>query len=64
VAETVWTRRERGVTICGNRFIRILKTDQQRLVRLIVDCLDSEGRGKASFSSNWELLDRMIFSDI
>jgi c-di-GMP-binding flagellar brake protein YcgR len=64
VAETVWVRQEGDATVCGNRFIRILKRDQDRLVRLIVDRLGSQGKSLASFSSNWELLDRMIFSDL
>lgn len=64
VAETVWFRTEETRTVCGNRFILILKKDQERLIRLITDCLDRDGKGVSGFSSNEELLDKMIFSDI
>jgi c-di-GMP-binding flagellar brake protein YcgR len=64
IAEVVWTGEQQPETVCGCRFITISKNDQQRLSRFVLERLTAQGKSPSAFTTNWELLDRMIFSDI
>lgn len=64
IAEVVWNVEREPETVCGNRFITVAKSDQQRLARYVHDRLTAQGKTTSAFSNNWELLDRMIFTDI
>lgn len=64
IAEVVWVGQSETEEeiLCGNRFINILKADQQRLVNYVVDHLKAKGAKLNLAKNNWELLDRMIYS--
>lgn len=62
VAEAVWSRKDDDEIVTGHRFIQILKHDQERLNRYVVDLLKNQGADVPLGKKNWELLDQMIYS--
>lgn len=62
VAESAWQHQEDNITMCGHRFIHILKADQERISRLVQAIQKKAGISVDTSKTNWELLDRMTFA--
>ena len=61
IAESAWQHQEDAVTMCGHRFIHILKADQERINRHVQAVQKNLGITVEASKTNWELLDRMTF---
>lgn len=61
IAESAWQHQEDAVTMCGHRFIHILKADQERINRHVQAVQKNLGITVGASKTNWELLDRMTF---
>jgi hypothetical protein len=60
LAETHWNNMENNELICGHRFIQILKSDQERIGRYVLEVQKQMGIATTTTAkTNWELLDRI-----
>ena len=59
LAETAWKKHENEELRCGHRFIQILKSDQERIGRLVQHVQKKSGITAPASKTNWELVDRM-----
>ncbi|MFH1026724.1 MAG: PilZ domain-containing protein [Pseudomonadota bacterium] len=60
LAETVWEDRQPEVLRCGFRFIQILKSDQERINRLVGESLQKNGGSHLDYKRDWVLVDKMV----
>lgn len=60
LAETVWEDRQPEALRCGFRFIQILKSDQERINRLVGESLQKNGGSHLDFKRDWVLVDKMV----
>ncbi|HBA71324.1 MAG: hypothetical protein A2X82_02940 [Geobacteraceae bacterium GWC2_55_20] len=60
LAETVWEDRQPEVLRCGFRFIQILKSDQERINRLVAESLRKNGGSHLDYKRDWVLVDKMV----